>query len=73
MTDREQSIRQRAYEIWIEQGKPEGRESEHWNQAARELGYDDAPAADSNEIPKADEDQGDKSGGVSPGQVAPPD
>lgn len=35
--DRTQAIRDRAYQIWIEQGQPSGREREHWEQASREL------------------------------------
>jgi hypothetical protein len=30
-------IRQRAYEIWEREGRPEGREQEHWEQAEREI------------------------------------
>jgi hypothetical protein len=30
-------IRQRAYEIWEGEGRPEGREHLHWEQALREL------------------------------------
>lgn len=32
------AIRYRAYEIWQEEGQPHGRDREHWEQAARELG-----------------------------------
>ena len=34
---REERIRRRAYEIWEREGRPEGRASEHWYEAAREL------------------------------------
>jgi Protein of unknown function (DUF2934) len=30
-------IRQRAYEIWAREGRPEGRADEHWQQAETEL------------------------------------
>jgi hypothetical protein len=30
-------VRQRAYEIWEREGRPEGREQEHWEQAEREI------------------------------------
>jgi hypothetical protein len=30
-------IRQRAYEIWEREGRPEGREQAHWEQAEREI------------------------------------
>jgi len=35
--DIEQRIRERAFYIWIEQGRPEGRDREHWQQAESEL------------------------------------
>lgn len=31
-------IKQRAYELWQQEGQPEGREQDHWDQAVRELG-----------------------------------
>ena len=37
MQDREQKIRERAYEIWDREGRPLGRELEHWMQAQREI------------------------------------
>jgi hypothetical protein len=39
---REERIRRRALEIWREQGRPEGRAREHWEQAEREVGGDDS-------------------------------
>jgi hypothetical protein len=36
--DREAKIRRRAHELWEEQGRPEGRETEFWLQAEREVG-----------------------------------
>jgi hypothetical protein len=35
--DIEQRIRERAFLIWIEQGRPEGKDKEHWQQAESEL------------------------------------
>jgi hypothetical protein len=35
--DIEQCIRERAFSIWIEQGQPEGKDREHWEQAEGEL------------------------------------
>jgi hypothetical protein len=35
--DREDRIRVRAYDIWIAEGCPEGRESDHWQQAAADV------------------------------------
>jgi len=36
-TDRDEFIRRRAYDIWLSEGCPEGRENDHWEQAAREI------------------------------------
>lgn len=35
--DREARIRERAYQIWIDQDRPEGREHEHWAEAVRQI------------------------------------
>ncbi len=32
----EDLIRQRAWQIWDAEGRPEGREAQHWDQAERE-------------------------------------
>jgi hypothetical protein len=34
---RDQEIERRAYEIWERNGRPEGREQEHWQQAEQEI------------------------------------
>ena len=34
---RDDQIRQRAYEIWEAEGRPEGYEWEHWYRASREV------------------------------------
>lgn len=33
----EDEIRQRAYAIWEQEGRPEGRQEEHWRRASAEL------------------------------------
>ncbi|AZO12071.1 MULTISPECIES: DUF2934 domain-containing protein [unclassified Mesorhizobium] len=35
--DREERIRRRAHEIWEREGRPEGRQQEHWDQAVQEI------------------------------------
>jgi hypothetical protein len=35
--NREEQIRERAHQIWEEEGRPQGREQEHWERAAREI------------------------------------
>ena len=37
LNDRETLIRDRAHAIWQEEGKPEGRDREHWERAAAEV------------------------------------
>jgi hypothetical protein len=37
MSELDAQIRQRAYAIWEESGRPEGCERQHWEQAAREV------------------------------------
>lgn len=34
MLDTEEQIRQKAYEIWVSEGKPNGRADEHWAKAS---------------------------------------
>lgn len=36
----EERIRERAHQIWIEQGKPEGKHREHWERAREEIETD---------------------------------
>jgi hypothetical protein len=46
---REERIRLRALEIWKEQGCPDGRAREHWEQAEREVGGHDGSEAGSDQ------------------------
>jgi hypothetical protein len=39
--DKERRIRERAYRIWEDEGKPSGREKEHWRRARREIEEED--------------------------------
>lgn len=50
--DREERIRKRAHQIWEREGKPHGRDPEHWQQATSEI---DAEAAASGLEPKSAE------------------
>lgn len=38
MDKNEDSIRRRAYEIWEQEGRPHGKELEHWLRAFKEFG-----------------------------------
>ncbi len=35
--DREEHVRRRAYQLWEQEGRPEGRDTAHWSQAEAEL------------------------------------
>jgi Protein of unknown function (DUF2934) len=37
MTDRDDLVRERAYQIWQERGQPEGSAEDHWFEAEREM------------------------------------
>ena len=39
---RNDRVRERAHRIWEEEGSPEGQESQHWEQAEREIEAEDA-------------------------------
>lgn len=39
--DRDEEVRDRAYLLWVEAGRPSGREHEFWAQASREIEGDD--------------------------------
>ena len=41
-SDREERIRQRAYRLWEEAGRPEGDAQDHWERAAQDLDREDA-------------------------------
>jgi hypothetical protein len=47
----EERIRQRAHRIWEDEGRPEGREHEHWERAAREIAAEEK--AGENETPES--------------------
>ena len=72
MTDREQKIRERAHRIWEEEGRPEGREQNHWERAAREIDSEDGEPGKDQQI---DHEQGSggvgASSGLQPGGTAP--
>jgi hypothetical protein len=40
MSDRSELIRRRAYQMWEEQGRPEGLDADHWYAAEQELAED---------------------------------
>lgn len=37
-SDKNEQIKARAYQIWENEGRPHGRQDEHWHKAAEEIG-----------------------------------
>lgn len=56
MDDRESQIRQRAYDLWIEAGRPEGDPEQFWLQAERDLSEDDPAASNKGAAMTSDEE-----------------
>ena len=50
MSDIEEVIRRRAYELWEHAGMPEGRSEEFWHAARLELGAEETLAAKIDEL-----------------------
>ncbi|WP_137391914.1 DUF2934 domain-containing protein [Rhodoligotrophos defluvii] len=46
MDDREQRIRERAHALWEQDGRPDGRDQEHWERAAKAIEAEDGHASD---------------------------
>lgn len=64
----DEHIRHRAYQIWEAEGRPEGREAQHWAQAKAELGESGMP---NNNAPAGGEE--DRSLSELPADIAPED
>ena len=47
---REQAIRERAYALWEQDGRPEGRSLAHWSQAEAEIGTEQSAVAPNRAI-----------------------
>jgi hypothetical protein len=57
MNDHEQQIRERAYQIWEEEGRPEGRAFDHWERARFLIGLEENPQAGLEPNPKAEDER----------------
>lgn len=45
-SEKEARIRERAYEIWVREGQPHGRDAEHWQMAEAEISAESEAVAD---------------------------
>ena len=50
-SDRDARIRDRAYQIWLSEGRPHGHDEAHWQQAEREIAAEEGGAADAKKTP----------------------
>ncbi|PZQ95407.1 MAG: hypothetical protein DI533_18975 [Cereibacter sphaeroides] len=50
MDERERRIRERAYQIWEEEGRPDDRSHDHWQKASREVETPDAVNGDESAV-----------------------
>lgn len=73
MTDREQEQRERAYRIWEDEGRPEGRHEDHWRRAGEKGEANEKEAAEVTEANQEASDifNGKKDAGA-PVNVRPP-
>ncbi|HEX2889564.1 DUF2934 domain-containing protein [Vineibacter terrae] len=57
MPTREEKIRERAHQIWEQEGRPAGQEAQHWERASREIDAADADSAGIGHPPRVHEAQ----------------
>lgn len=53
MSDREARVRERAHQLWEQEGRPHGRDADHWDQATREVDAQDSAAPPEKKAPRA--------------------
>ena len=51
MDDVEERVRERAYKLWVEEGKPQGRADAHWDMAAELVAIEDNQRATLKPVP----------------------
>jgi hypothetical protein len=52
--DRDQRVKERAYELWENEGRPSGRHDDHWDRARREIDDEDRGRGSGVEAPPAE-------------------
>ncbi len=52
----EERIRRKAYELWVSEGKPEGRDRDHWELARELIAIEDSQKTTLRPPPKDDEE-----------------
>lgn len=54
MNDVDRRIRERAYRLWIEEGRPDGRAEDHWQRAAAQIAREDEQSSLATASPPRD-------------------
>lgn len=65
---RDEYVRSRAYEIWEQEGRPDGEHERHWRQATEEFEAGLAASAEVTDLPRGSEGL---ASGLQPGGVTP--
>jgi len=52
-SEKEERVRRRAYRIWEEEGRPNGKDKKHWERARREIEEEDAITGSDQELNSA--------------------
>ncbi|QND65481.1 DUF2934 domain-containing protein [Mesorhizobium loti] len=63
--DRQERIRNRAHQIWLQEGQPAGHHERHWHQAAADVDQEDAAGKSAAKKPTK------KAAGASKAKAAP--
>lgn len=66
----ENRVRERAYELWEKEGRPEGDHLRHWRQAEQELG-DKSSAEENDRAPREPEETEGATGALDMSVAAP--
>ena len=69
MEELERRIRDRAYAIWEREGRPKGKDRQHWEQATRELDAERDPA---RQVEAPSDDPPGEAGAAAPSAGTPP-
>lgn len=71
--DREEQRRQKAYALWEEEGRPEGRHEAHWQQAEDDAGEDPSRESDKDAVFDEDNAAADRVSGKSASETIKPE
>jgi hypothetical protein len=53
MSDREMRVRERAHQLWEQEGRPDGRDFDHWQRASHEIDAEDSTITAKKRAPRA--------------------